>query len=256
MTCREKLKLEHPECINDSVNSEGEPEGCPDHYDYLPMPKYCGDPIVKDRCTKCWNREIPEEDSTEVDAKALQKIGEYLVEGLTEGVKNDSPKVTEVAERIANSILDSGDRTEFESGAVRDMHEGKGRCDLMPLNVVAQVLHDDYFIEAIHRFQTYGDVFHLVEMLRQQVVFTDDCTMFLEVAKHFEDGCKKYGENNWRKGIPCKVYIDSAVRHYLKYLRGDTDERHDRAFIWNIMCCIWTYENKPELRGDIGGKSV
>ena len=27
-------------------------------------------------------------------------------------------------------IKDSGERTQFESGAVRDMHEGKGRFDL------------------------------------------------------------------------------------------------------------------------------
>ena len=26
-----------------------------------------------------------------------------------------------------SAIQDSGDRTEFDSGAVRDMHEGKGR---------------------------------------------------------------------------------------------------------------------------------
>ena len=72
-------------------------------------------------------------------------------------------------------------------------------------------------------------------------------TMFLEVAKHFEEGAKKYGENNWQKGIPVKCYIDSAVRHYLKHIRGDNDERHDRAFCWNIMCAIWTCKNKPEL---------
>lgn len=30
------------------------------------------------------------------------------------------------------AILDSGDRTEFETGAVRDMHAGKGRFDLLP----------------------------------------------------------------------------------------------------------------------------
>lgn len=72
-------------------------------------------------------------------------------------------------------------------------------------------------------------------------------TKLLEVAKHFEDGAKKYGENNWQKGIPVKCYIDSAVRHYLKYLRGDTDEPHDRAFVWNILCCIWTCKHKPEL---------
>ena len=29
-------------------------------------------------------------------------------------------------------IIDSGERTEFESGAVRDMHTGKGRMDLLP----------------------------------------------------------------------------------------------------------------------------
>lgn len=30
------------------------------------------------------------------------------------------------------SLQDSGDRTEFGTGAVRDMHEGKGRLDLLP----------------------------------------------------------------------------------------------------------------------------
>jgi len=32
-------------------------------------------------------------------------------------------------------IADSGDRTQFDTGAVRDMHEGKGRCDLLPMCV-------------------------------------------------------------------------------------------------------------------------
>jgi hypothetical protein len=70
--------------------------------------------------------------------------------------------------------------------------------------------------------------------------------MFLEVAKHFEEGAKKYGENNWQKGIPVHCYIDSAVRHYLKWLRGDKDEPHDRAFVWNIMCCIWEVDFHKE----------
>ena len=37
-------------------------------------------------------------------------------------------------------IKDSGNRREFESGAVRDMAEGKGRCDLMPLLEVGRVM--------------------------------------------------------------------------------------------------------------------
>ena len=38
--------------------------------------------------------------------------------------------------RTAPEIQDSGERTQFESGAVRDMHEGKGRCDLLPMCVM------------------------------------------------------------------------------------------------------------------------
>ena len=37
------------------------------------------------------------------------------------------------------SILDSGDRTQFETGAVRDMHEGKGRMDLLPLSAIIEL---------------------------------------------------------------------------------------------------------------------
>ena len=36
-------------------------------------------------------------------------------------------------------ILDSGLRTEFETGAVRDMHMGKGRFDLLPWNAIMEV---------------------------------------------------------------------------------------------------------------------
>ena len=36
----------------------------------------------------------------------------------------------------APGIKDSGDRTQFSSGAVRDMHTGKGRYDLLPMCVI------------------------------------------------------------------------------------------------------------------------
>ena len=36
-------------------------------------------------------------------------------------------------------IKDSGSRTEFATGAVRDMHKGKGRCDLLPPNALLRL---------------------------------------------------------------------------------------------------------------------
>lgn len=160
------------------------------------------------------------------------------------------------------SIKDSGSRTEFATGAVRDIQEGKGRCDLMPLDVVAYFYEkiefcnrDDPFMpevfQHIGEFQETGSAHDLLlaleAFMNMDGVFHTWSTMLLEVAIHFEEGAKKYGENNWQKGIPVKRYIDSAVRHYLKWLRGDDDEPHDRAFCWNIMCAIWTCKHKPEL---------
>lgn len=152
-------------------------------------------------------------------------------------------------------IKDSGTRREFESGAVRDIQEGKGRCDLMPLDVIYAVythfgmLNEPYCLmfDRIYRFTETGEVLWLYDTLVCFPEFTSLHNMFLEVSKHFEEGAKKYGEHNWQKGIPTHCYIDSAVRHYLKHLRGDTDEPHDRAFVWNILCCIWTCIHKPEF---------
>lgn len=145
------------------------------------------------------------------------------------------------------TIKDSGTRREFDTGAVRDIQEGKGRCDLMPLREVACVL-DDPIVISIAYFMLDGDPFFLKSAIQDfSKYFENPYDMFLEVAIHFEQGALKYGENNWQKGIPVHCYIDSAVRHYLKYRRGDTDEPHDRAFVWNLLCAMWTCENKPEL---------
>lgn len=156
-------------------------------------------------------------------------------------------------------IKDSGERRQFYDAdgtpmAVRDIQKGKGRCDLMPLDVVGAI-YEEFFDEdgtgviliEIADFQRTGEVIHLEAALKRFTRYDAWSDMFLEVSKHFEEGAKKYGEYNWQKGIPTHCYIDSAVRHYLKWLRGDKDEPHDRAFVWNILCCIWTCQNKPEL---------
>ena len=144
-------------------------------------------------------------------------------------------------------INDSGTRREFETGAVRDCPEGKGRCDLMPLDVVAEVA-DDEILEDIASFVDTGIEMFLKNALeRFERVYDSIYDMMLDVSIHFEDGSKKYGEYNWQKGIPESSYIDSAVRHYLKFRAGMDDERHDRAFVWNILCLMWQHrQNRKE----------
>lgn len=153
-------------------------------------------------------------------------------------------------------IQDSGSRREFESGAVRDIDDSKGRCDLLPLTVVGDYLSRATQNPAVEKLFENLSSFIYSGSIRFAYLAIDNfcvmrnwtlCTCMLEVSIHFAEGAKKYGERNWEKGIPVHSYIDSAIRHVLKYVANWTDEPHDRAFVWNILCAIWTIQNYPEL---------
>lgn len=62
------------------------------------------------------------------------------------------------------------------------------------------------------------------------------------LAQHYENGAKKYGDHNWRKGQPISVYFNSAMRHMVKYMMGWRDEDHLSAAIWNIAAILETEE--------------
>jgi hypothetical protein len=157
-------------------------------------------------------------------------------------------------------ILDSGNRTEFQTGAVRDIQRGKGRFDLMPLDIMSGVfkveIADEFeegsiadVLSSIAEFQQTGDERWLCVAIANyiQAVHVSLATLMLDVAKHFENGALKYGERNWEKGIPVSRYIDSAVRHLMKDCACETDEDHAAAFVWNCMCAAWTMEHLPEM---------
>lgn len=212
-------------------------------------------------------------------------------------------------------LKDSGNRREFESGAVRDMEKGKGRMDLIPWGVCVELyttmetiyandrvglilnedgtwhteeLEDAYSgildemrhvdvllngtdiqlagVTPIKRLRELKDVFLKIAAIfclyrwyidYEPDIPEDDLEQFgigfinesfgmamLEVGKHYEDGARKYSENNWRKGIDPKIYFDSASRHLMKCMAGWIDEPHDRAFLWNCLCGAWECEQE------------
>lgn len=95
-------------------------------------------------------------------------------------------------------LPDSGERSKFDTGAVRDAMEGKGLPSLLP-------------IDALRR-----------------------------ASLRFEGGAKKYGRNNWQKGIPLSRYVDALYRHLWQFMEGDEAEDHGGAVIWNAMCLVQT----------------
>lgn len=221
-------------------------------------------------------------------------------------------------------LKDSGNRREFESGAVRDMQEGKGRCDLIPWKEAWEVRQSiynrvcgsqmgfhytnrtdetgatyerndpkDLWYFMSRQFEELDKEFNDPEYCKDNVMvpftrmnfihdrFIQMAAIFItyvygreeddrhfewlqekdpkkmedfswacwteamrEVAKHYEDGARKYSENNWRKGMDCKIYFDSACRHLLKWFDDWWDEPHDRAFVWN--CLGGAYEARQE----------
>lgn len=75
-------------------------------------------------------------------------------------------------------IKDSGKRRKFETGAVRDIQEGKGRCDLLPLDVVGQCYRRTFddgatgsIFECLNAFTKTGCVeYLLVGLLGESVM--------------------------------------------------------------------------------------
>ena len=61
----------------------------------------------------------------------LQRVNDYLSH--IDLAKEGEDKT------VMSNILDSGNRTQFQTGAVRDMHQGKGRCDLLPPNALLRL---------------------------------------------------------------------------------------------------------------------
>ena len=165
-------------------------------------------------------------------------------------------------------LKDSGARREFASGAVRDIAEGKGRCDLLPLDIVGALFRHytmynpdpnidqnfDYAVETI-----LNDIDEFIRGGQSsEPIYDAICTFIkisdfkslpgaiIDVSKHYEDGARKYAERNWEKGISCHCYVDSGIRHLLKWIDNWKDEPHDRAFIWNMLGLLWTVKHKSE----------
>lgn len=148
-------------------------------------------------------------------------------------------------------LHDSGSRTEFVTGAVRDAQEGKGRFDLLPAEFMIQLLQQKHLAKGLSPVLSLLADFMVRRQIKSLYAAAYDLhrwyaasyngDIMWEVAKHFEAGAKKYAARNWEKGIPLSRFYDSAWRHLLKEAAGHKDEPHAVAGFWNIICLGQTY---------------
>lgn len=93
-------------------------------------------------------------------------------------------------------IKDSGERAQFSGGMVRDVTTGK----------------TDFSLAL-------------------------DGPMFTRWAIHLTKGAVKYAKRNWMKAEGEEEYArfrESALRHFLQWFNGDTDEDHASAVFFNL----------------------
>lgn len=105
-------------------------------------------------------------------------------------------------------VRDSGKRQEYESGMRRDTQEGKPNYNLLPR-----------------------------DFLRRW-------------AMHMTKAVPKYGRDNWtlaNSQEELQRFEDSALRHMMMWLDGETDEDHASAICFNIAAA-------ERVKGKLGGK--
>lgn len=105
-------------------------------------------------------------------------------------------------------VKDSGAREMFESGMVRDMAEGK----------------TDYSLAF-------------------------DGPLLERLARHLTLGAVKYKPRNWMKAagpVELDRFKQSAIRHFVQWMRGDVDEDHFAAVVFNMNGFEYVKERLPK----------
>jgi hypothetical protein len=67
------------------------------------------------------------------------------------------------------------------------------------------------------------------------------------LAETCAEGARKYGENNWAKGIPSSNLLNHTLAHIANYLDGDRTEDHLAHAAWGIFCTMHNEERRPDV---------
>lgn len=204
--------------------------------------------------------------------------------------KAETPK-EETKEEIKNNSTgtylktDASKLEDFGTGAKREDKSGKGRYDLIPGDVMQDF--EDYIEKAFTKSEgvikspTEVDVsssayfddwqdensyykfivnvtawnFVRVPIDKDEMTYVEFRKGFYEMrkalAKHYEEGAKVHGVDNWKKGLPIYgserggCFLDSMRRHTDQMLQRKTDEPHAVAALWNAFCALWTLKHRP-----------
>ena len=175
----------------------------------------------------------PEENNPENDKIVNDHIGDKC------NTNDDTVSASDESTESSNYLKMDGEKAAFDSGAIRYTKTGKGRYDLIPGDVISDIigyaidLFEDNntvtvskadIIEVAYRGEVEDRFKNTIINLVMQyyspadviqndmglpaaevtiVSFMDGmANMLRDLAIHYENGAEKYGVDNWKKGIP------------------------------------------------------
>lgn len=180
---------------------------------------------------------------------------------------------------------DASKLEDFGTGAKREDKSGKGRYDLIPgdvmqdfedyvekeftrcdgviespteISISSSAYFDDWQDEnSYYKFIVNVTAWNFVRVPidKDEMTYVEFRKGFYEMrkalAKHYEEGAKVHGVDNWKKGLPIYgserggCFLDSMRRHTDQMLQRKTDEPHAVAALWNAFCALWTLKHRP-----------
>lgn len=201
--------------------------------------------------------------------------------GIVEPVDIIDGNTSSAVDKADYDIKMDGEYRQFEGGGVRYTKTGKGRFDLIPskaltllmetLGTYAEEPDANCDVESMVTAVANRSFTHAILMIAyakyndRGAVSTHEnypsintpvvynylwravIKMLKDLAIHYEKGAEKYGENNWRKGIPLNSFEDSGFRHFCQWLNDETDEPHYISAIWNFMCWLEIDQTTKEM---------
>lgn len=169
----------------------------------------------------------------------------------------------------AKKLKDTGQRTIFNTGSQKEIVVGRGRYDLIPLQVIAELQKADIYykgakteeeqVKLLPDYINYINKAMISEnlenkqdlllsaanLLIRDILNITVITAVQQLAILYEQGANKYAARDWEKGRPMEVFLNSALRHTYQFLNNETDENHGIQALWNIISCIDTIRRLP-----------
>lgn len=182
---------------------------------------------------------------TKETLKKIQELGDIINELKTLSDKCGVPIITATQQKNCdkidnddNYIKMDGEKAKFDGGAIRYTKTGKGRFDLIPGEVITEILmhaweswysngdmttskfdlmcmayyegesrYIDTIINLVNLVYCDGEIVEDDNGMDSKEVSFDEfligfAKMLKDLAIHYENGAMKYGVDNWKKGIP------------------------------------------------------